>query len=86
MAWTYSDWITQGGTTQRVARLRLHIQEVSEQLTAKMGHSGREFDPDLLRTYRKELMEELNRLDPTGAGDVATSARATAGFTRGIPV
>ena len=85
MAWTYADWITQTAKADRVTRLRLHIQEVSGQIEAGMTHTGRTFDPEPLRQYLSTLFEQLNRLDPTGDGSVAASARATAGLTRARP-
>jgi hypothetical protein len=33
MAWTYSDWVTYADGSAKLARLRLHVQEVSDKLS-----------------------------------------------------
>lgn len=83
MAWTYSNWITQTTRSSRLSVLRQHIQEVSDVIDARMSTGAGSFDPAELRAYRKELIDELTRLDPTGeGGELADSARATGAFSR----
>ena len=40
MAWTYSDYVTFDYGATRLARFRLHMQEVSDKLTAEMTQDG----------------------------------------------
>lgn len=72
--WVYSDWITYPtGSSTRLTRLRLHIQEVSDALkkagTVQYQISGRELDPkasDLraeLADLRKQEELEAERVD-----------------------
>lgn len=72
--WTYSDWITQTSDATRLERLRLHIQEVSEQTmesdTPGVARIGR-----VDESYLKRLMEAETAL----AAKVATATRAQSG-------
>lgn len=56
MAWSYSNWILQTTDSSRLTRLRLHIQEVSEQL-------GRELQTSDMATSSRELRIYLERLE-----------------------
>lgn len=42
MAWTYSDWRTYADSNPaaKLARLRLHIQEISDAITADVSKAG----------------------------------------------
>lgn len=65
MNWTYSDWRSQGSAAARLARLRLHMQEVSDaiasaQSLAKDGASKSTHD---YVGYLAELQREEHRLE-----------------------
>lgn len=87
MAYTYSDWVTQTTRSTRITRLRLHIQEVSDLISAKQQFGERDYDPEVLQRYYDSLTEQLAKLDPTGTGGSTTDdPRYQAGITRGRPV
>lgn len=67
--WTYSNWITLDGP-ERLARLRLHIQEVSDftQGTATRGLSVTAVDTNYLATLMKEEKELQSRQVGDGSG------------------
>lgn len=69
--WTYSDWITLEGS-ERLARLRLHIQEVSEDTsgTSTRGNSVTAVDPQYLANLMRKEEELAARLsgDASGGG------------------
>jgi hypothetical protein len=52
--WTYSDWVTQTVDSTRLTRLRLHIQEVSENILGAKTRNGAFFPPD--QGYLDSLM------------------------------
>lgn len=58
MAWTYSDWITQTSADTRLSRLRLHIQEVADALTASYQSDGTSYNPAHLNTYLSGLHQQ----------------------------
>ena len=63
--WIYSDWITQAADSDRLTRLRLHIQEVSEYVLRTQAEG---FESELNREYMPELMKEERRLTPLVPG------------------
>jgi len=77
MAWTYSDYVTYADTSvDRLDRLRLHIAEVSQEISNPQSSTG----PDGLGAeashnlveYLKTLQNEERRL--VNRGNSATSA------------
>lgn len=60
--WTYNDWITLSTPALRESRLRLHIQEVSEQMTADVTKGNASRSTGGLGTYLSELYEQLDQL------------------------
>lgn len=81
-AWTYSDWITyERSSADRLTRLRLHVQEVSDKLA-----SGSYSIPGF-STSKGELAAYLDRLTTQEKEEAAAVGRATGarvGFTRGF--
>lgn len=67
--WTYSNWITLDGS-ERLTRLRLHIQEVSDftQGTSLRGQSVTAVDTQYLANLMKEEKELATRLIGDGSG------------------
>lgn len=61
MAWTYSDYITFTGQ-DRLTRLRLHIQEVSDALTARTTTDGETYDPATLTSYLDGLQRKEQQI------------------------
>lgn len=87
MAWTYSDWVTQTTRAARITRLRAHVQEVSDQITAAQQFGQREYDPEVLQRYYDTLLETLDKIDPTGTGGAITDdPRYSGSVVRGRPV
>ena len=73
--WTYSDWIEQSDRATRLDRLRKHIREVSDAITARTASGGTTYDPAPLREYHQQLLEQERQL----------AASAGPRFTRGRP-
>lgn len=70
MAWTYSDWITLTGQN-RLTRLRLHIQEVSDAMTPATTTNGEIYNPQLLQPYLDGLIKrEQDLAAAIGAGGI----------------
>lgn len=67
MAWTYSDWISRTGT-DRLTRLRLHIQEVSDAITAATDSNGETYNPQVLQTYLDGLMRREGQISAAAGG------------------
>lgn len=71
MAWTYSDWRSQSTAAQQLARLNLHMQEVSDKIGAEVGASGYQRSSHALTNYL-ELLETqrvgLSSAAATGGG------------------
>lgn len=67
--WAYSNWITLDGA-DRLTRLRLHIQEVSDftQGTAARGISVTAVDQQYLANLMKEEKELTSRFVGDGSG------------------
>lgn len=79
--WTYSDWITLDGS-ERLTRLRLHIQEVSDftQGTSTRGMSATAVDTQYLANLMKK--EEALASQLTGDGSGGGFARSNIKFVR----
>jgi len=74
MAYTYSDWITQTSVSGKLTRLRLHIQEVSDLVTASVGSDGTNYNPNVLNEYLRDLRADERRL-ANRAGPRVTRSR-----------
>jgi len=86
MAWTYSDWDSQSTPTARLTRLRLHLAEVGDCITAAMTSQAENYDPRTLGTYYEALQKEKQLLLPQVSEVAADDPRVTAGFVRGRPL
>ncbi len=73
MAWTYSDWDGEATTAAKLAKLILHIQEVTDAIDRKMMSDGTAVDPAPLVELRKDLRIDRNRL--AGGGSRLTRGR-----------
>lgn len=82
-AWAYSDWITKPeASSARVDRLRLHIQEVSDKISAgNYTTEGKAHDYGYLQTYLDKLLA-TEKTEAAAAG-AATDAQTT--FVRAVP-
>ncbi len=67
--WTYSDWITLDGA-DRLTRLRLHIQEVSNhtQGISNRGQSATQVDTNYLAALMRQEGELAKQVNPGGIG------------------
>jgi hypothetical protein len=80
--WAYADWDSQSTDALRLARLKLHIQEVSGFMleTMSKGRSIR-LSPDYMRllTDRRDALESRSALQAIGsrAGRVSSFVRGT---------
>lgn len=62
MAWTYSDWITKAtGSSERLERLRLHVQEVSDHVSGSYSVPGISKSASELVTYLNGLKQDEQR-------------------------
>lgn len=62
MAWTYADWVTITDPAASLARLNLHIQEVSEQIGKERGSDGYTEASFANQRYLDSLMGERAKL------------------------
>jgi hypothetical protein len=61
--YVYSDWNSETyGTSVKLSRLRSHIAEVSDEITAKVSSQGESFDPSNLNSYLDLLFKQESRL------------------------
>lgn len=60
MTWTYSDWRSypDSNPSAKLAQLRLHIQEVSDAITADVSKHGSSRSSSSLTTYFDRLEEQ----------------------------
>ena len=65
MAWTYSDWRSQSTDSAKLARLALHIEEVSNKQGGKLGVSGGGMSIQFDSNYLATLNAEYVKLDST---------------------
>lgn len=79
-AWTYSDWITLSpGSSERLTRLRLHIQEVSDRIsTGNYANPKGSHDKDALQ---REL-ESLRKIEKDETAASAALTGRGVSFTR----
>ena len=83
MAWTYSDYRQQGTLNAQIARLDLHIQEVTDAITADVSSDGKSMSSGNLVTLRDSLTKERERMagmpgaSGVGIGGGMTIARLT---------
>ena len=75
MAYTYADWITQADNATRLTRLRLHIQEVSEAMTAGMTADGVSVNPSNLGQYYDMLTKREESLGASNSNNMVTRVR-----------
>jgi hypothetical protein len=69
MAWTYSNWITFTGQA-RQTQIRLHIQEVSDALTARVQGNSVGYDPTPLQAYLDGLLKREGEINSSLNGSV----------------
>ena len=81
--WTYSDWVTLDNSPTKLARLRLHIQEVSDRLSSGSytvpGFTSSKSD---LVTYHDRLGKAEEKLAASPSATAGTRSR----FVRGNPL
>jgi len=79
--WTYSDWITYPtASTSRLARLRLHVQEVSDAIkSGSYTIRGRSVQKEELERY----LETLHRREQAVAEETDRASGRRVGWTRG---
>ena len=75
MAWQYSDWVTVTTASSRLAQLRLHIQEVSNALTAGYQSDGTSYNPSHLRQYLQDLHKMETPLANSASGNRVARTR-----------
>lgn len=61
MAWTSANWVSQIGVP-RLTTLRLHIQEVSQAITAAQSSGGTSYNPANLVQYLDMLYDQERKL------------------------
>ena len=78
-AWTYSNWITIPDLSARLVRLRLHIQEFSDALTAEIAADGKSKSTQAYQQHLELLMKEAKsleeRLPNSGGTGTSTGGR-----------
>lgn len=76
-AWTYADWRSQTGDAARLARLRLHQEEVSGAIRADVAGGGMSRSSSHLVEYLKVLNADESRLMASVDGESAASGLQT---------
>lgn len=74
MAWAYSDWRSQTTTTAQLARLALHMEELTDAV-------GKELDADGKHVSSNAIQQLLASLEKTYQNLERRSQRSTAGMT-----
>jgi hypothetical protein len=84
-SWTYSDWITYAtGDSLRLSRLRLHIQEVSDRISAgNYATEGKSHDFGSIASYLADLQRK--EITEATVGDAVATSPKRCSFTRGVP-
>ncbi len=77
MNWQYADWITiddstADGRVARLARLRLHIQEVSQQMVPSTTGAEMSLSVAELESYLRGLKQDEARLAADVRGDAVS--------------
>lgn len=86
MAWTYSDWVTEGtGTALRLSRLRLHIQEVSDKVQGQKYSADGGTTLDNRDHSLGRYLDSLHRREKTEEAAVERAAGRRPLFSRGRP-
>lgn len=80
MAWTYSDWVTEAtGSTTRLSKLRLHIQEVSDAIqSGDFAVQGLSVSKSSLQSYLSDLKADEEKL----ASQADKASGRTVGWSR----
>lgn len=80
-SWAYSDWITKAsGSSDRLSRLRLHVQEVSDEIASgSYAQEGKSKEKGLLESYLRTLLETERRESTS----IEAVAGTRVGWTRG---
>lgn len=61
--YTYHDYEEQPDDASRLARLRQHLSEVGQQITAEISKDGLSAQYGALVNYRKQLLDRLTQLE-----------------------
>lgn len=61
MAWSYSDWLTESYGSTRLSKLRSHIQEVSDALSAELTAGAQSRSTHAVQRYLDTLLAKLPR-------------------------
>ena len=64
-SWTYSDWVTLTGAA-RLSRLKLHVQEVSDEIGHSYSVADRSVQKQRMLDYYNSLVGKLAKLGATG--------------------
>jgi len=86
MAWIYHDYDEQSTDSARLARLRMHISEVNQQIQSNLSNGDQSKDNGLLVEYRKQLIEERKQLESKAGTVDSDSPKVKAAFTYGRPL
>ncbi len=82
--WTYSDWVTLTDAAAQRTRLALHIQEVTDAITADVASDGKSRSSQGLVQMLARLEARLAALDEKlGYGAAATAVSLTADLRGG---
>lgn len=63
MSWTYSDWRSQSTKALRLARLRLHMTEVSDKIDNEVSGHGFTEGSGSVTQYLDKLQVQCDRLE-----------------------
>lgn len=77
MSWTYSDFEQQSTDSARLTRLRLHLEEVADAISANVASQGHSRSSDPNFNYWSELNRRREVLETSRAG-----TRSSGGLSR----
>lgn len=79
MSWAYSDWRSQATPALRLARLNLHLQELTDAVGRELAGDGKSKSENniarLIELAEKEREKLQERVDRTGASGGVTQIR-----------
>lgn len=73
MSWTYSNWRSQTTPAAQLAQLKLHIQEVTDAISADISADGKSRSSGSLTTLLAALEKRFDQLVAAGAVSGGTS-------------
>lgn len=83
MAWTYSDWASQATAAAQLARLNLHIGELTDSVGREVDADGKRVSSQAVQALLDRMLSERARLEArAGSAASINGGVSYAGFNR----